>query len=552
MFSFIESSPVEGLILTITLVANVLLAIVVYTSNPKSATNRIFTLLNLFITLWLLDIFIVRIPTFFSVSLIIHRFGIAFAAVMSFLFFLLAHTVPSEHIRLNQKTFRLTLGAAVAMVFLNLSPYAFTSVVIGGGMSQPVAGLGLVPFAALSTIFSIFAVYFLVRSYLHTQDNEKKQVGWMLVGIMLMLGFTICTILIPLMFFDSTVFLTLTPLYTLVFLGLTAYAITEYQLFNIKVLLTQALIIVIDIVLFAKLFQETSANARALDGVVLLFMLVLGYFLVRSVKNEVLQRELIETQEKELEQSNVRLRELDKQKTEFLSFASHQLRTPLTAIKWSAAAILDGTYGELPGHLEDPIRTIFSQSTLMAVFINDYLNVSRIEQGKMEYRFVPVNLLQTVEDATKELRGAVADRGLTLTMEPTEDRPMVWADPDKLTQVLTNIMDNAMKYTLKGSITISLKRMQKEGKVRVIVADTGIGMDEATLHAVFSKFTRGDNAKQINSTGSGLGLFIVKTFIEAHHGTISIESDGIGRGSRFIIELPLLVQSSSTAPTPSV
>jgi hypothetical protein len=147
------------------------------------------------------------------------------------------------------------------------------------------------PFTVGSTLFSVLAIYFLARSYRKSVATEKRQIGLMLAGIFLMLTLIILTILIPVVVFNSLVFLPFTPLYVLVFLGLTAYAITKYHLFNIKVLLTQALIVVIDIVLFAKLFGETSVNARVVDLLVLVFMLVFGFFLVRSVRREVAQYE---------------------------------------------------------------------------------------------------------------------------------------------------------------------------------------------------------------------------------------------------------------------
>jgi len=243
----------------------------------------------------------------------------------------------------------------------------------------------------------------------------------------------------------------------------------------------------------------------------------------------------------ELEATNAKLRDLDQQKNEFLSFASHQLRTPLTAIKWSAGAILDQTFGTVPKELVEPVRTIFEESSLMAVFINDYLNVSRIEQGRMEYRFVDTNLFEVLHTTISQMEPSVHEKGLTIALHADEKDLMVWADASKLTQVISNLIDNAVKYTPTGGITISMRALP-EGKVRVEMQDTGIGMDKETLGKMFEKFSRGENAKVVNGAGSGLGLFIVKTFVEAHKGTIRVASDGVGKGTLFTIEFPLVAK----------
>ncbi|MDQ5955052.1 MAG: hypothetical protein QG621_55, partial [Patescibacteria group bacterium] len=265
----------------------------------------------------------------------------------------------------------------------------------------------------------------------------------------------------------------------------------------------------------------------------------------RSVNREVKQRELIEKQERELEVSNARLREIDKEKSEFLSFASHQLRTPLTAIRWSIDSIMDGTYGPLPDNLKASMKTLIDESSGMAVMINDYLDVSRIEQGRMQYQFGPVDLSVLVTEVGVELRPGVEKKGLQLEVSVPEEKVMVWGDGGKLKQVFSNIIDNATKYTPKGNISVTLRKMPGTSMAHVEVRDTGIGMSEETLKRMFIKFTRGDNAQEVNNNGSGLGLFIVKTFVESHHGTITAASEGVGKGTQFFVDIPLLVQTTS-------
>ncbi len=538
-------SPLSLVAFVLALVGSTIMGFLVYRNNPNSATNRIFCVLSFFTTLWMLDTFLVRIPELNSASLSLHRLGIFFAAPMSFSLFLLGYIMPSQTITLPKKGLYISIAATLLMMGLNLSPYAFVGVQQIEGLSEPQAGVGLLPFVVISTIFAILSLYFLTTSYFRAESETRRQLGTMLLGIIFLLGLIILTILIPLLFFNTTFFLQFTPLYVLGFLGITAYAITQYHLFDIKILLTQSLIATIDIVLFGKLFAEPDINFAILDGFVLVFMLMFGYFLVRSVNREVKQRELIEKQERELEVSNARLREIDKEKSEFLSFASHQLRTPLTAIRWSIDSIMDGTYGPLPDNLKAAMKTLIDESSGMAVMINDYLDVSRIEQGRMQYQFGPVDLAALITSVGSELRPGVEKKGLQIEVSVPEEKVMVWGDGGKLKQVFSNIIDNATKYTPKGNISIMLRKMPGTSMAHVEIRDTGIGMSEETLKRMFSKFTRGDNAQEVNNNGSGLGLFIVKTFVESHHGVITAASEGVGKGTQFFVDIPLLVQTAS-------
>ena len=243
-----------------------------------------------------------------------------------------------------------------------------------------------------------------------------------------------------------------------------------------------------------------------------------------------------------LQQANTQLKLLDRQKSEFLSIASHQLRTPLTAIKWSAGAILENSYGDVPKNLHDPLQTIYEESALMAVFINDYLNISRIEQGRMEYHFAEMDVLATLRAVVSEMRPAVGAKGLKFVSTIGDEKALMWGDGGKLTQVFSNIIDNAIKYTPAGGITVSAKKAPDGSTVRVEIQDTGIGIAPETLHTLFEKFTRGQNASDVNSAGSGLGLYVARTFVQAHKGRVWPESEGEGKGTTFVIELPLLTK----------
>ena len=274
---------------------------------------------------------------------------------MSALFFLLAHTMPAERIQLKTRTYIALIGLTLGMMLINLSPYAFVSNVIVNGASEPQPGLGLIPFAVLSTLFSTLTVYWLLHKYKHSTDDAQRQFGLVLSGIVIMLALIIATILVPIMFFGSVRFLAFTPLYTLAFLGMTAYAITKYQLFDIKVLLTQALTISLCLILFAKLFGEETVNAQVIDGLVLVAMAIFGFFLVRSVKKEVEQREKIQKLAEELQETNARQEGL-------IHFIGHEVKGFLTKAEGAFAALTDGDFGTLPEGLKPFVTQALADS----------------------------------------------------------------------------------------------------------------------------------------------------------------------------------------------
>lgn len=535
------SPSLDIMMLIIAIVIDITLALVVLFSNPKNATNRIFFLLTLATVAWLTITHIVRIPYLLYDSLTLHRLGIFFAVPMSMLFFLLAHTMPSEKILLAKKWLYLSIAVTLGVMLLNMSSYAFIDVTVEGLTSKPVAGLGLLPFSFVSTLFSLLAIFLLVHRYLFSVGVVRKQVGLVLLGMVLMLVCIIATILVPIIQYNSIYFLPFTPLYVLLFIGLTAFAIIKYQLFSIKVLLTQALTFIILIVQFAKLFGETSRNAQIVDGLVLLFTFVFGFFLVKSVKREVEQREHIEKLAKDLEVANAHLKELDRQKTEFVSIASHQLRSPLTAIKGYSSLILEGSFGKIPKKAIEAIEKIFSSSKYMAVSIEDFLNVSRIELGTIKYDIKEFDVAKMVEEVVSELQPAVIEKKLTLVFtNECGGGCTIKGDQGKLRQVLLNLVDNAMKYTPKGGISVTTKINSVGKSFRIEIKDTGVGIPAKVLPTLFAKFVRASNANEVNVMGTGLGLYVAKQFVEAHGGKVWAESEGQDKGSTFIVEFPLL------------
>ena len=252
---------------------------------------------------------------------------------------------------------------------------------------------------------------------------------------------------------------------------------------------------------------------------------------------EIDARQKIEKLAKELEEANVHLTELDQQKSEFISLASHQLRGPLTAIKGYGSMILEGDFGPITDPIKEAVTKIFQSTSDLVVLVGDYLDVSRIEQGRMQYNFEHFDISQEIETVITELRPTLEKAHLTIAYDVDKSlQYFVDGDRGKIKQVIGNIVDNSIKYTPQGGIHVWLAK-KDNNKVLITVSDTGVGIKKEVLPNLFEKFTRAPDASKTNIMGTGLGLYIAKKMIEAHHGRIWAESAGEGKGASFFIEL---------------
>lgn len=254
----------------------------------------------------------------------------------------------------------------------------------------------------------------------------------------------------------------------------------------------------------------------------------------------------VESATHDLREANAELKKLDEAKSEFISIASHQLRTPLTVIKGYASMILEGDMGKLPaGAIEDSMKKIYESNERLIALVEDLLNISRIESGRMKYDFVEENLESVVDSVIDELQMNAKAKNLYLKYDkPTVPTSKIKLDKMKLRQVAMNIIDNALKYTPTGGVTVKL--FEQGDRVLMTVTDTGMGINPADLPHLFKKFTRGENSATVHTEGTGLGLYVGKMMIEEHGGTIRAESAGDNQGSTFTIELPLVRNSQLT------
>lgn len=320
------------------------------------------------------------------------------------------------------------------------------------------------------------------------------------------------------------------------------YGVIRYKVLSPKVVSAQLFASALLLVTMVEVVLASGYKQMLYKVFILAATAIFSWLFIKSVKVEIETKDRLEVIDHELVKKNDELKRVSDEKTEFVSLASHQIRGPLTSIKGYSSLLLEGDMGELSKEAKEALQVMIRSCDTLSSVVNDYLDVSRIEQGKMRYEFVEVDARELILECVKELTPSIQAHCLTCEVDmPTDVASSenwfdVRADRSKLKQVLMNLIDNALKYTPKGKISVKL--FQKEAhKVRIEVKDTGLGIAADVLPKLFSKYTRAPDAHESNILGTGLGLYIARAIIEAHEGKVWAESSGIGKGSTFIIEM---------------
>ncbi len=233
-----------------------------------------------------------------------------------------------------------------------------------------------------------------------------------------------------------------------------------------------------------------------------------------------------------------REKKAERMKTEFVTLAAHQLRTPMSGIKWSLRMVLDGEGGKLTEKQKEVLEKAYYTNDKVIELINDLLNVAKIEEGKYISKTKLERLEELIERVVEKYKKEIDEKGLDCRIEePSEDLPKVMMDRDKMEIAFSNILKNSISYTLSGGkITVSITKEEKYLKVEV--KDTGVGIPRFVQERIFEKFFRSKNVMKIETEGTGLGLYITKNIIKAHGGRIWFESEE-GKGTSFFFTLPV-------------
>jgi len=504
------------------IIPSIILGAIVFFRGKERLNQKIFTLSVLCIILWAIANYLSLQPTLNVLFWV--RIVMFFAVLLQYIFLLLVRTFSSETIDLRRFRFWGPALLGLAAMIATQTPYLFTHTEMLNGEAVPVAGPLMPLFAFAILLFFMLGGVNLVTNIRNSSGDKRTQLMFSAVGYFSMFILLIFTQFIAVAVFKNTSFIKFGPVFTLPFLLLTTYAIFKHNLFNIRVIATEVFTLVIILIFSVNIFLSGSVGELALNILLFILVTIFGLLLIRGTLREITE-----------------LERLSKAKSDFVSIVSHQLRTPLTAIKGFTSMIKEGSGSE--EERRDWLDKTYEINERMIRLVNDILNISRIERGKLQYSFRDTNIISLIEDVVTETRMQAEEKGIALNWENPAAKaanvPRIRADEEKLRQVILNLIDNAIHYTDKGHINVRLLYLAELNRIKITVQDTGIGISKADLENLFVQFSRGEGGQKINSQGLGLGLYVAQSIIKAHNGKIWAESEGLRKGSKFYIELPV-------------
>jgi len=541
IFQVLHLQNIDLLFVGITIAAITILGLIVFLNNRQSITNQSFLFFAFLTVAYGSFNYISYQVTDPGLILWFLRLTIFFATWHAFSFFQLAYVFPAEKKQVSKK-YKLVLLVLVGITsLLTLTPFVFSGIEIAGiegQASQAKHEPGIALFGLTTLLLVLSGIVLLITKTIKAKGIEKSQFQIISAGTFITFAFLITFNLILPAAFKNVSLLPLAPIFFLPFILSTTYAILRYGLLNIKIIATEILTFVLAIVTLVEIVLSKELGALVFRISVFLLVLGFGILLIRSVRNEIEQREKLESLTEKLEVANRELKRLDAAKSEFVSIASHQLRTPLTAIKGYISLVLESTYGVINKKLQRPLKNVYDSNERLIRLVNDLLSLSRIESGKMELKIEETDLEEMIQSVLDELTIKAEQKNLQLILKKAA-QPFVpvFVDSEKIRNVILNLVDNSIRYTKEGSITVSTT--QKDGKLLLTVQDTGVGMTKDEINKIFESFSRGQAGVRFSTEGAGLGLYIAKQFVQMHKGKIWAESLGKGKGSTFHIELPV-------------
>ncbi|MFA5777714.1 MAG: HAMP domain-containing sensor histidine kinase [Parcubacteria group bacterium] len=535
------------------IIVTFLLGLFVFLKDRKNKSIRVFFVLTIAMTLWMVSMLGNWAQNDSRLSVFFDEFNIIVGIIPSiFIYFII--------INFYKKTPSFLAKVAIFVPLLPLFfllPNKMNVEYIDLAWCETTSGKIYWYVTSLLIIYTVLALYLLIKKIKQTSDiNLKKQTLFVLLGFLI---WTIVSvgmgIIAPRLGYPTSTLWA--PVSCLLFTGLVTWSIIKYKFLNIKTITAQVLTIVIWILIGSQFFFIQNPTNRILNMIALALSVIFGIMLIKSIKEEVRRKEELQEITEKLAVANDELRRLDNAKSEFISIASHQLRTPLTSIKGYVSLILEGTYGKIEPYIADPLNKIYTSNERLIQLVEEFLNVSRIESGRMEFMFEKCRIENIVKDLYDTFSVIANGKGLYLHLDlPQNPLPEIEIDKGKTREVISNLVDNALKYTKRGGVKVKVELLinrtwnvshtgssfetLRGNLVKISISDTGLGVPETERPYLFSKFSRGKDTSRLHVGGTGLGLYVGKNIIEAQHGRIYVESEGAGKGSKFIVELPIV------------
>ncbi len=517
----------------VAIAGTLVLGFVIYFTDQKSSTNRIFFAFAFVTAIWgLLNYLSYRVEDL-SIAFALLRFELALAVWQTFIIFRLLLIFPDHNDTLPRRYLLALVVYTGVISVLCLTPFVFeriTAVTATGYIKDIAVGPAIALFGVTSIGFVLAGWVVCARKTFRLMGTQRAQTGFFLLGaITMFLPIIILNFIFPAFLRDSR-FVPYGAVSIFPFVLFTSYAILRFHLFNIKVITTSILVFVLSVVSFGQVLFSDTLPTMLFQTSVFVLVLVFGINLIRSVIREVEQREKIQKLAEELAATNERQETL-------IHFIGHEVKGFLAKDAGAFTSLVDGDFGVLPGELKPLVERALVETRQGVASVEALLKAANLKKGTVTYTKAPFDLKELVAGAVEKERPAAENKGLALSFTADDASYQMTGDKGQINDhVLRNLIDNAVNYTPSGSIAVSLRR---EGdKLVFAVKDSGVGITDEDKQRLFTEGGHGKDSQKVNVHSTGYGLYIAKQIVEAHGGTIRAESEGQGKGSTFIAEFP--------------
>lgn len=557
MFNYLEI-----LVLTVINSGGIFLVIVLLANSLNDKLFRWFTIMAVTILGWVNFAYLGYNNPTPETSLLFYKINGAFVS----LFLYAEYMVYIEgFLGVNKRLVRWLLGmvSTLFVILILLTDSVLASVTWQGWGNE-------IAFGSLNDIFSAFAllinisiIIILITKYFNLQSDEKMKIKYFLVGTFLFIFFNIAFNVISPELFGTARYQHLGDYSASFFLIFTAYAILRHKFMNIKIALAALLIGVMGMLVIVDIFALShNLVEQGLKFAILIFFSIISILLVRSVLNEVKQREELAKVNKELEVRYQELRQIRARERDMMDIMGHELRTPLSIIKISLGS-LDLKAKKTPEKFNTEVYWPHSAKMHDAInretqLLETMLTSTKIDARKLELAYEKVDIKSVIEDSLLGHQQQIDDKKLEIVKNNLNDSIYVYADNVRLSEVIDNLINNAVKYTNQGKIEVMLEEVEKD-MVKVSIRDTGMGIPKEAISRLGEKFYRvrqyvnGDEngnskaniATVVRPGGTGLGLYVTFGLIRMMGGEVEVESE-VGVGSVFSFTIPKFTGQKET------
>lgn len=520
---------------TLVIVAGILsfvYGLLVYARNRSSLVSQSFFTFALSVGVWSIAMAIYRSPEVTPLVVWAARLLYVAAALIPATFIIFVRLFEAD-VNPSWRWYALALVPCSIMVLISFTPHVLIEAVLKQASAEP--RIVFDPRWHLLYILYIITYgsagfWILFRKYKTAQTERRNKLLYIMMGTFIPLSVSVITNLI-LPFLGDFDFNWVGQISTFAMTSLITYGMFRHNVFDVRVIATELLMFLLWAIAFSRIVLSNTITEALFNAAAFLILLVVGLLLTRSVYNEVISREKIERLAEELEIANKRQETL-------LHFVTHEIKGFLTKGEGAFAGIVEGDYGEAPPAMRDLASNALLEMRKGVATVGDILNASNLKKGTVSFEKHEFDLIAVIDTVVQALEQHAQEKHLVLEFtRPVTGTFTLTGDEVKIRDhVVRNLVENALNYTQEGSVRVGLSR--SHGGVRLVVADTGVGITPEDMNKLFTEGGHGKDSIKVNVNSTGYGLFIAKQVVDAHSGKIWAESDGAGKGSRFIVELP--------------